>query len=130
MRWREMIGRFMIGRYGNDQLNRMLLVLAFICILASNFGLTLILYMIGLACLIICYVRMFSRNHQARYKENAAYMKLIGKIKNIFRRNKQASSTHHIFTCPQCKQKIRIPKGKGMIMVRCPRCGNEFKKKS
>lgn len=130
MRWREIIGRFMIGRYGTDQLNKTLLVLAFLCMLASNFGFTLALYMIGLACLVICYIRMFSRNHQARYKENVTYMNLWNKVKNIFRMKKQVNTTHHIFTCPQCKQKIRIPKGKGKIMVRCPKCGNEFRKKS
>lgn len=130
MRWREMIGRFMIGRYGTDQLNRTLLVVALIGMLASNFGFTLVLYMIGLVCLIICNMRMFSRNHQARYKENAAFLNLFNKAKNLFNFKKQANTTHRIFTCPQCKQKIRIPKGKGKIMVRCPKCGNEFIKKS
>lgn len=130
MRWREIIGRFMIGRYGTDQLNRTLLVVAFLCMLVSNFGFTLVLYMIGLVCLILCNMRMFSRNHQARYKENAAFQSLLHKVKHLFRFKQQANGTHHIFTCPQCKQKIRIPKGKGKIIVRCPKCGKEFTKKS
>lgn len=126
MRWRENFARFMMGRYGTDQLNRALLIVSLFFIVVSNFGLTLLFYGLGLALLLIANFRMFSRNHQARYKENIVFMNIIAKLK--FRN--QGSKTHRIYSCPQCKQKIRIPKGKGKIMVRCPKCGAEFLKKS
>ena len=37
---------------------------------------------------------------------------------------------YHLCTCNQCKQVIRIPKGKGKIEVTCPKYGNRFVKKS
>lgn len=42
----------------------------------------------------------------------------------------EANAGYRIFVCPKCSQKIRIPKGKGKIMVRCPKCGEEFAKRT
>ena len=33
-------------------------------------------------------------------------------------------------TCPQCGAVCRVPKGKGRIVITCPRCGNEIHRKS
>ena len=38
--------------------------------------------------------------------------------------------THKIFKCPNCQQKIRVPRGKGRICIKCPRCRIEFIKKT
>lgn len=133
MRWRERMQRFMIGRYGTDQLNRALLIVSFVLIILSNFGLTFVFYTIGLVLLLFANLRIFSRNHKARYRENMIFMSQVNKLKYLISKlkyKKDMSKTHHIYTCPQCKQKIRIPKGKGKIMVRCPKCRVEFVKKS
>ena len=76
---------------------------------------------------------LFSRNVQKRYAENQAYLMKTYKIRNWFQNQKniwQQRKVYHIYTCPSCKQKIRIPKGKGKIEVRCPKCGTTFIKKS
>jgi len=40
------------------------------------------------------------------------------------------SKTHKHFTCPNCKATLRLPKGKGKIMITCPKCRKEFTKKT
>ena len=76
---------------------------------------------------------MFSKNVSKRYAENQAYLAKSYKIrcffakqKDLFRQRKQ----YHIYKCPGCSQKIRIPRGKGKIEIRCPKCGTKFMKKS
>ena len=102
----------------------------------SVFGETavsMLLYIFGWGVVIYCYFRIFSRNVQKRYAENQAYLMKTYKIRNWFQNQKniwQQRKVYHIYTCPSCKQKIRIPKGKGKIEVRCPKCGTTFIKKS
>ena len=36
---------------------------------------------------------------------------------------------YRFYKCPQCKQKVRVPKGRGKICITCPKCRTEFVKK-
>ena len=107
-----------------------------VVLLSAFFGETavsMLLYIFGWGVVIYCYFRIFSRNVQKRYAENQAYLMKTYKIRNWFQNQKniwQQRKVYHIYTCPSCKQKIRIPKGKGKIEVRCPKCGTTFIKKS
>ena len=129
---KEKLYRFMMGRYGNDQFNRFLMILAMICFILSLFRVPGV-YLIGLLCLIYAYFRMLSRNTYKRSLENNKYLQYEYKVNRWFagvKRNMQQRKTHHIYKCPSCRQKIRIPRGKGKIEIRCPKCGQTFMKKS
>lgn len=133
MRFRERLQRFMYGRYGMDGLGQFIMWTSVVLILLSCFFGGKILYPLALVLLFLGYFRVFSRNVQKRYQENCTYYRYVSKVKEFFQRQKsylQQSKTHHIYKCPQCKQKIRIPRGKGKVAIRCRRCGTEFIKNS
>lgn len=133
MKFKERLQRFMYGRYGMDGLGKFVSWTSIILLLCSMlFGID-VLYFVSVALLVWCYFRMFSRNVQKRYQENCVYYRYVNIVKDFFKRQKsymKQSKTHHIYKCPQCKQKIRIPKGKGKVAIRCQRCGTEFIKNS
>lgn len=137
---KEKIDRFMIGRYGNDQLNRLLIILALVCCILSFFGSTVLHtgsqsvgITIGILALDYAYFRMFSRNIYKRSAENAAYLRVTSQLRQAVIRWKykvKQYQTYHIYRCSSCSQKIRIPRGKGKIEITCPKCGNKFIKRS
>lgn len=129
---REKLNRFMAGRYGNDQMNRTLLILGLIFFVFSMFG-NGVFYLLGLACLLYVYFRFLSKNIYKRSAENSKYLQYEYKVMRFFsalKKDLQQRRTHHIYRCPSCKQKIRIPRGKGRVEISCPKCRQQFVRKS
>lgn len=126
-----MQGRY--GAYGPDSMNRFLLVSAMAVMFVSIFTRWDFLYAIALVLLIYVYFRMFSKNYTKRYAENQAFIKHTSGIRTFWTSQKKLMvqrKDYHIYKCPGCAQKIRIPRGKGKVAVRCPKCNTEFIKKS
>lgn len=124
--------RFMRGRYGTDKLNTVILwtgVLILLATLVLSFFLpenvltvvNLVLTLLSYACLFVVIFRCFSRNTYKRYRENRKFLFMIEKIKD---------RDHRYFTCPKCRQSVRVPKGKGKIAISCPKCREKFVKKT
>lgn len=132
-RIRESLSRVMIGRYGTDELGKVNLYCALFFLVLSMFIRYQILYIIALLLLAVSYFRMFSRNSAKRYRENQQYLNL--KYKAVckvagWKQNIKIRKTHHIYRCTSCHQKVKVPRGKGKISIRCPKCNNQFIKKS
>lgn len=130
---KEKFIRFMYGRYGMDSLGKFTIVAGLAAIFLSTFLRWRFLPLLSWILIITAYYRMFSRNIYKRSAENQKYLQKTAKIRSFLASQKNIWSqrkTHHIYTCPSCKQKIRIPRGKGKIEIRCPKCGSTFIKKS
>ena len=130
---KERFMRFMAGRYGFDQLSRLSSTCALVCLIISMFVFKRFFYFAGLVLLIVTYFRVFSRKHYKRAYENTQYLKMTSGIRNrmgAFRSEMQQRKIYHIYRCPSCRQKIRVPKGKGRIEVRCPKSSTTFIKNS
>lgn len=130
---KEKMMRFMQGRYGVDQLSQFLSWAALLLILVDLFVRTNVLYILGIVIMVYAYFRMFSKNYHKRQEENGWYLKHTYKLRMYFLKQKDYArlrKNYHIYTCSKCRQKIKIPKGKGMIMVTCPKCRNQFKRRS
>lgn len=130
---KEKLMRFMYGRYGVDALGKCLLGIGIASAVITWFSDARVFPLLSWACIIYTYFRMFSKNIYKRSAENQFYLNKTYKLRCFFARQKNMLSqrkTHHIYKCPSCKQKIRIPRGKGRIEIRCPKCGATFIKNS
>lgn len=130
---KEKFQRFMMGRYGADELSRFMIIAAFVLVVLSIFIRSGLFSWVPLILLVLIYVRMFSKNVQKRYAENQKFLELKSRFLGLFNGQKKRlehSKDFHIYKCPKCKQKIRIPRGKGKISITCPKCGDQFIKKS
>ena len=131
----EKFRKFMYGRYGGDQLSRALLVLSFILLILVGFlprSLS-ILSVIAYIPTIICVYRMFSKDIYKRRQENYKYLKMETSTTKWIKQKLnlvKGSKTHKYFKCPDCKQRLRVPRGRGNISITCPKCKKIFKAKS
>ncbi len=120
----------MYGRCGVDQLNIFLLVAAVVLNLIA-----LLLSRLGAVCAVIGMVvnlssygvliwylyRALSRNLEKRILENRRFLTWKSRITD--RQNRY-------YRCPNCKQTVRVPRGRGKICVKCPKCSEKFIRKS
>lgn len=131
MNW---LRKTMAGRYGNDQLSTALLVLSILFMLISGFSIKLQVFsFLSYIPLVACIYRTFSKDIDKRRMENYKFSifisPLYAKFREIIKRLKEAK-THKYFRCPNCKKKLRLPRGKGKICITCSICKKEFIRKT
>jgi len=130
---RQKLQQFMMGRYGVDSFSKFMLGVALGLVVLDIFINSRMLTSWFYVLVIYSYYRILSKNHQKRYQENMKFLQIKNKIVSKFNSEKnlmKQRKTHHIYKCPTCSQKIRIPKGKGRICITCPKCKTEFTKTS
>ena len=130
---REKLRRFMIGRYGTDGLNQFLSIASLVLLLIAIVSRISLFTWLSAAPLLFCCYRTFSRNISKRTEENYKFYTLKDRVDNKFRDLKEQwanRKVYHYYRCPQCRQKLRVPRGRGRIQISCPRCGTQFIKKS
>ena len=127
MNWLKNI---MAGRYGNDQLSMALIFLSFVLIFISGFSTKLrVLSYLSYIPLVLGIFRTFSKDINKRRMENYKFAMLVSPLYSWSRKKisrLQDAKTHKYLDCPNCKQKLRLPKGKGKISITCPKCRTEF----
>lgn len=134
---RDMLDRLFYGRNGIDQLNIAALLVAVVCLVASQcVGIYLLRSLFHFASLLIAAVfcmRALSRNLERRSMENQRFLGLLGRQKRGHRASWQVKLAqrrqYKIFKCPSCGLKLRVPRGKGKVCITCRQCGASFEEK-
>lgn len=134
-KFKEKLDDFMQGRYGHDELNRSILVATVVVIVASLVCQLLAAFLgtafrmlasflntVGLVMLFITLFRSFSRKFDVRRAENEKFLK--------WKRKSNNKKDYKYLKCPHCAQEMRVPRGKGKIAVKCPKCGESTITKS
>lgn len=129
MNW---LRRFMMGRYGGDQLSIVLLILSFLLSMLAkltNFPLFAIISYLPLG---FCLYRMFSKDIEKRRMENYKFAIWMSPVYSWFKQvqSRVKDRNHRYYKCPNCKIRLRVPKGKGAIIITCPKCKTKFEKKT
>ena len=125
--------QFMQGRYGADQMGQMLSAVSMVFLIISLFSRNQGWFLLALIGIVYNYFRMFSKNISKRYAENQKYLTMTAGIRRklaSWKSQLAQRKIYHIYRCPVCKQKIRVPRGRGKIEIRCPKCNTRFVKKS
>ncbi len=143
-----------------DELNKALLIAAGVCYLMSFVlnryaGASTVFRLLFAASAVFLAIRIFAGNPAARNNENMKFLAAVTSVKEFFQkpfrstggapqRSSAASGglldkwkrqwreyrAYRYLICPQCSQRLRVPRGKGKIRVTCTKCRNQFIAKS
>ena len=130
---KEKLSRSMEGRYGADELSMVLntaaVILMFLGYMPHMQWLSIMTWIV----LIWSVYRTLSRNITKRREELNKYYGIKKKITDKFSLWKvmwQERKTHVFFKCKNCGAVLRVPKGRGEIVVTCPKCKSKIDKKT
>ncbi|MCW6677696.1 zinc-ribbon domain-containing protein [Anaerococcus sp. NML200574] len=118
-------------RNGIDEYGVFLICLAIGLLILAYFTHSSLINIISSLIVIYALFRSMSANSIKRSQENRMFLdSVINPIKGLFNKGNKKDEAYKYVTCPSCGQKLRIPKNKGKIKVRCPKCKEKFDAKS
>ncbi len=122
----------MLTRSGFDAYGLCLLCVFFLLRTLVRMTHLLPLMFLGYAVLLYALFRIFSSKVERRRMENARFLLAFTSFSRWlkWRRTMRQDKEHRYFTCPNCHQPLRVPRGKGRIDVHCRSCGTHFEAKS
>lgn len=130
---RAAFARFMSGRHGVDQLSYTMVIVALVMtVVAMIFGWGWLTLMSD-ALLVLAFFRMLSKNRYKRAQENADYLQATQKARvaaSQWVNRVKNGKKYRYFTCPKCKNRLRVPRGVGNVTITCKNCGTKFDKKA
>lgn len=127
----QKIRTWMSRCYGADELSRFLLIVSTVLVLLS-----ILFPLLNLPAIVLLSWSVFrtcSGNIRKRQQERMKYLQVTGKIRRFFQVRRQMfrdRKTHRYFRCPSCRARLRVPKGKGTIVVTCNRCNHRMTRKT
>ena len=122
--------RFMIGRYGADKLNLVLVYASLVLMLLSSFLRLPGLSLVSEAMLIYALFRMLSKNTYKRSRENARFQAWLSPIETRIRQAYARFKNRRIYRyvkCPSCKSYLKVPRGAKEGTMTCGKCRHQFK---
>lgn len=127
----QKIAAFMQGRYGNDKLNTLLLIITGIIYIIYCFVRSPWLFVVCMIPFGLYIFRALSKNINKRVYENQKYLKIYNVVATFFKRQYlkiRDFKTHRYVKCPYCKSQLRLKKRTGNQKIHCPRCNEDFRK--
>ena len=148
------VTEFMTGRYGYDELSKMLVIAATVLLAGTMlvqtqlglWNMSKFMYIIALLVLGFGYYRMGSKNIKRRTAERMAYLKLIAPFSAKVRMKlekqdevkkyanfeayselgEDGETVYGCYRCRKCDVVVRYEAGGGIVKVVCPECGTNL----
>ena len=131
--WQRKMMEWLQGRQGPDDLAVFSMNLAIVVVVVNLFARVSWLGWVALVLIALWMFRIQSKNLGSRARENEAFLKALGPARPWVQNPRAAWAELRAYKhvrCTSCKQRVRVPRGKGKLRVTCPRCKTKFEVRS
>ncbi|NLW53139.1 MAG: hypothetical protein GXY87_07270 [Tissierellia bacterium] len=130
---KEKILKFFSGRYGGDELTKFITYVVLAILIVRIFMPSDLLYVVALVLIVFANFRVLSKDFVKRRAENQWFLTKTSGLKNTYTKYKNrifGKDGYKYFECSGCKSELKVPKKRGKVKVRCPKCNTEMIKRT